>query len=86
MGAPLFKKATIHLENGEDFVIEAPENSAKNFYIDAAKLNGKTFTRNYLTHGEIMSGGKLNVTMSAEPNTSRATNAEDRPYSFSKDE
>ena len=86
MGAPLFKKATIHLENGEDFVIEAPENSAKNFYIDAAKLNGKNFTRNYLTHGEIMSGGKLNVTMSAEPNTSRATNAEDRPYSFSKDE
>ena len=86
MGAPLFKKATIHLENGEDFVIEAPENSAKNFYIDAAKLNGKTFTRNYLTHGEIMSGGKLNVTMSAEPNTSRATSAEDRPYSFSKDE
>ena len=86
MGAPLFKKATIHLENGEDFVIEAPENSAKNFYIDAAKLNGKTFTRNYLTHGEIMSGGKLNVTMSTEPNTSRATNTEDRPYSFSKDE
>ena len=86
MGAPLFKKATIHLENGEDFVIEAPKNSAKNFYIDAAKLNGKTFTRNYLTHGEIMSGGKLNVTMSAEPNTSRATNTEDRPYSFSKDE
>ena len=86
MGAPLFKKATIHLENGEDFVIEAPENSAKNFYIDAAKLNGKNFTRNYLTHGEIMSGGKLNVTMSAEPNTSRATSAEDRPYSFSKDE
>ena len=86
MGAPLFKKATIHLENGEDFVIEAPENSAKNFYIDGAKLNGKTFTRNYLTHGEIMSGGKLNFTMSAEPNTSRATSAEDRPYSFSKDE
>ena len=86
MGAPLFKKATIHLENGEDFVIEAPKNSAKNFYIDAAKLNGKNFTRNYLTHGEIMSGGKLNVTMSTEPNTSRATSAEDRPYSFSKDE
>ena len=86
MGAPLFKKATIHLENGEDFVIEAPENSAKNFYIDAAKLNGKNFTRNYLTHGDIMSGGKLSVKMSAEPNTSRATGAEDRPYSFSKDE
>ena len=86
MGAPLFKKATIHLENGEDFVIEAPENSAKNLYIDAAKLNGKNFTRNYITHSDIMSGGKLSVKMSAEPNTSRGTKAEDRPYSFSKDE
>ena len=86
MGAPLFKKATIHLENGEDFVIEAPENSAENFYIDAAKLNGKNFTRNYITHGDIMSGGKLSVKMSAEPNTSRGVGAEDRPYSFSKDE
>ena len=86
MGAPLFKKATIHLENGEDFVIEAPENSAENFYIDAAKLNGKNFTRNYITHGDIMSGGKLSVKMSDEPNTSRGTGAEDRPYSFSKDE
>lgn len=86
MGAPLFKKATIHLENGEDFVIEAPENSAKNFYIDSAKLNGKNFTRNYITHNDIMSGGKLSVKMSAEPNTSRATAAEERPYSFSKDE
>ncbi len=86
MGAPLFKKATIHLENGEDFIIEAPENSAENFYIDAAKLNGKNFTRNYITHGDIMSGGKLSVKMSDEPNTSRGTGAEDRPYSFSKDE
>ena len=86
MGAPLFKKATIHLENGEDSVIEAPENSAENFYIDAAKLNGKNFTRNYITHGDIMSGGKLSVKMSAEPNTSRGVGAEDRPYSFSKDE
>ena len=86
MGAPLFKKATIHLENGEDFVIEAPENSAKNFYIDAAKLNGKNFTRNYITHGEIMSGGKLSVKMSAEPNTLRGTTESDRPYSFSKEE
>ena len=86
MGAPLFKKATIHLENGKDFVIEAPENSDKNFYINTAKLNNKNFTRNYITHQEIMSGGKLSINMSAEPNTSRGTNESDRPYSFSKEE
>ena len=85
MGAPLFKKATLHLANGEDFVIEAPENSAENRYIDNLSLNGKAYTRNYITHSDIMAGGKMTVSMSAEPNTQRGTSDEDRPYSFSRE-
>ena len=54
MGAPLFKKATIHLENGKTFEINAPENSADNIYIDNLKLNKKNYTRNYITHSDIM--------------------------------
>ena len=86
MGAPLFKKATIHLENGKKFVIEAPENSDKNIYIDRLKLNGKTYTRNYITHSDLMKGGKMEATMSSTPNTKRGTGSTDRPYSFSRDE
>ncbi|MBQ1253151.1 MAG: glycoside hydrolase family 92 protein, partial [Alistipes sp.] len=86
MGAPLFKKATIHLENGKKFVVEAPENSNKNIYIDRLKLNGKTYTRNYITHADLMKGGKMQATMSATPNTKRGTAIGDRPYSFSRDE
>ena len=85
MGAPLFKKATLHLANGEDFVIEAPENSAENRYIDNLSLNGKAYTRNYITHSDIMAGGKMSIKMSAEPNTQRGTSDEDRPYSFSRE-
>ena len=84
MGAPLFKKATLHLASGEDFVIEAPENSAENRYMDNVRLNGKEYSRNYITHSDITSGGKLSVTMSAEPNITRGTAQEDRPYSFSQ--
>ena len=83
MGAPLFKKATLHLANGEDFVIEAPENSAENRYIDNLSLNGKAYTRNYITHSDIMAGGEMSIKMCAEPNTQRGTSDEDRPYSFS---
>src|SRR5699024_1628925 len=45
-GAPLFKKVTMHLDNGEDFVIEAPENSAENIYVDEMLLNGKPYEKN----------------------------------------
>ena len=85
MGVPLFKKATIHLENGKTFEIEAPENSASNYYIDAMKLNGKNYTRNYITHGDLMKGGKMSVKMSDKPNTKRGTDKAARPYSFSNE-
>ncbi len=86
MGAPLFKRATIHQPNGNDFVIEAANNSRENIYIDSATLNGKAYTHNYLTHGDILSGGRFSIDMSAEPNTTRGREAEDRPYSFSREE
>ena len=40
MGAPLFKQATIKLENGKKFTINAPENSADNLYIDNVTMKG----------------------------------------------
>ena len=85
MGAPLFKKATIHLENGKTFEINAPENSAENIYIDNLKLNKKNYTRNYVTHSDIMRGGKMDVTMTAKPNQKRGTSTADRPYSFTNE-
>ena len=85
MGAPLFKKATIHLENGKSFEINAPENSDENIYIDNLKLNKKNYTHNYITHSEIMRGGKMDVTMSAKPNQKRGTATSDRPYSFTNE-
>ena len=85
VGAPLFKKATIHLENGKDVVITAPENSKENIYVDAMKVNGKNYTKNYFTHGDLMNGAKIDVKMSATPNTQRGTAEEDMPYSFTKE-
>ena len=86
MGAPLFKRAVIHLENGNDFVIEAPDNNGENIYIKSATLNGEKTDKNYLTHSDILAGGKLSIKMNDKPNTKRGTQAEDRPYSFSTQE
>ena len=85
MGAPLFKKATIHLENGKDVVINAPENSDKNIYIDQMSVNGANYTKNYLSHKELMKGSVIDIKMSATPNKQRGVNEADMPYSFSKE-
>jgi predicted alpha-1,2-mannosidase len=85
MGTPLFEQATLHLENGQTFTITAKDNSDENLYIESAKLNSRRHTRNYITHDDIMSGGKLSLRMSSEPNTSRGTAPSDRPYSFSNE-
>ena len=83
IGAPLFKKATLQFENGKILVINAPQNNAENFYIQSMKLNGETYTKNYLDFNELMKGGVWDVEMSNEPNKTRGTQASDLPYSFS---
>ena len=83
LGAPLFKKAVLHFENGKSFEINAPVNSEKNIYIDRIDLNGYDLQKNYITHGDLTSGGVMDVRMSAVPNTLRGTLEADMPYSMS---
>jgi predicted alpha-1,2-mannosidase len=63
IGAPLFKKAVIHLENGNTFTITAPKRDEKNIYVKNITLNGKRLGRYTLKHNEIMSGGCLHFDM-----------------------
>ena len=86
IGAPLFKKATLHFENGNSLVIDAPNNSKKNFYVNSMNVNGADYTKNYLRHENLLKGGTINVEMSNQPNQNRGTKEEDMPYSFSKEQ
>ena len=83
VGSPLFKRATIHLENGTDIVIEAPENSAEKRYVGKMTLDGKAVDRTFLKYGKLLEGVKVCFEMQFEPNQSRGTKAEDAPYSMS---
>lgn len=83
LGAPLFKKATIHLINGKTFVINAPGNSKSHFYIDKVKLNGKMYEKAYLNYEDILKGGVMEFTMTNKPNTGWASGKEAAPYSLS---
>ncbi|MBZ3904558.1 GH92 family glycosyl hydrolase [Streptomyces griseiscabiei] len=67
VGSPLFTKATVHLENGRDLVVEAPRNSAKNVYVQGLKVNGKRWTSTSLPHSLISRGGVLKFDMGPKP-------------------
>jgi predicted alpha-1,2-mannosidase len=83
LGAPLFKKATLHLENGKTVIINAPANSDRQRYVRALKVNGKPYAHNWLDHAALMRGATLDFEMSTTPNTARGASAADAPYSLS---
>lgn len=83
LGSPLFQKVTITLENGKQLTIKANDNSGEHVYIQQATLNGVPYTKNYITHADIMNGGVWEFTMSNKPNTARGINPADKPFSLS---
>ena len=83
LGAPLFKKATVHFENGKTLEIKAPQNSCTNLYIKGMKVNGTEYSKNYVTHSLLQNGGVVDCVMSDTPNIERGIGMEDAPYSFS---
>jgi len=86
IGTPLFKKATINLENGNKLVINAPANNDKNFYIQSLEFNNKVYDKNWLNHFDLQKGGVLNFSMSPVPNKKRGYSKLSWPYSFSLEE
>ncbi|WP_215223500.1 GH92 family glycosyl hydrolase [Echinicola shivajiensis] len=83
LGAPLFKKITLDLQNGKEIVINAPKNSPENKYIDGLKINGKKYSKNWLSHKALLQGAQLDFDMTSSPNKKRGTKEEDFPYSLS---
>jgi putative alpha-1,2-mannosidase len=66
LGSPSFEEITLHLPNGKTFKIVAKGNSAKTPYIQSARLNGRIFTQNFITHQQIMAGGTLLLKMRSQ--------------------
>nr|WP_315260866.1 GH92 family glycosyl hydrolase [uncultured Duganella sp.] len=83
MGAPLFKKATLHLENGKTITVNAPSNSDERRYVNALKVNGKPYAHNWLDHHALQKGAVLDFDMRTQPNQQRGTTPADAPYSMS---
>ncbi|GAA6395649.1 GH92 family glycosyl hydrolase [Solibaculum mannosilyticum] len=92
IGSPLFKKATIHLENGNDVIINAPENSKENLYVQSLKVEGEDYDKTFITHSDLINGDKdgdgnitLDFEMGSEP-SAWGTSEESLPTSITTDD
>lgn len=83
LGAPLFKKTTLQLENGKQLIINAPNNSETNKYVNELKWDNASHSKNYINHFDVLKGGELNFDMTSSPNYKRGTSKETYPYSYS---
>lgn len=84
LGTPLFKSVNLHLDNGKTVSIKADNNSSENFYVKNLNVNGRPYSKTYVTHSDLLKGMKMDYTMDSKPNTARGTADSDAPYSFSK--
>ncbi|HEU4541581.1 MAG TPA: GH92 family glycosyl hydrolase, partial [Jiangellaceae bacterium] len=67
IGSPLFTKATVHLDNGKEIVVNAPNNSRENVYVQGLRVNGQPHDLTYLTHEQLADGAVLDFDMGPEP-------------------
>ncbi len=83
LGAPLFRNAVIHFENGKLIRINAPENSEENRYVSQMKFNGSNYPDMWISHQSLMKGAQLQFFMKNKPDKTRGTNPVTFPYSYS---
>jgi len=83
--SPLFTKITLHLPQEKTFIITASSNSERNVFVQRRRLNGADDDRTWITHRDIIQGGRLDMDMGLAANM-RPVQEKDLPYSLSTEE
>jgi putative alpha-1,2-mannosidase len=76
IGSPFFESVTMQLPNGKTFSVIAKHCSRRNKYIQSARLNGKPLNKPFISHADIVRGGKLQLVMGERPNKEWGVNPE----------
>ena len=85
LGAPFLPEMTLRLEGGATFTVKAPSVSSKNRYVRSVRLNGKPYTKRYITREDILRGGVLEFEMGSTHRKRSRPDSSDLPYSLSRE-
>jgi predicted alpha-1,2-mannosidase len=83
LSTPLFDAVTLQLESGKTFRVRCHKRRGDAVFIDKLSLNGKPYEKSFLRHQDIVTGGVLDVYLSATP-TNWAAKKSSRPSSLTK--
>jgi predicted alpha-1,2-mannosidase len=83
IGSPLFERTQIDVGNGKHFTIVARNVSARNKYIQSARLNGAPLNRPWFLHEDLVRGGTLVLQMGPDPNPKWGSDPDAAPPSLS---
>lgn len=78
IGSPFFNSVKIQLPNGKTFSVIAKDCSKKNKYIQSAELNGEALNSPFISHTDIVKGGKLQLVMGDRPNKNWGSDTENK--------
>ena len=78
---PLFPNIVVRRANGAVITITAPDATNK-LYVQGLKVNGQDSNRAWLPETFVAAGGKLDFTLSTQPNQTWGAAAADAPPSF----
>ena len=59
LGAPLFRKVTLHLAGGRDLVVRATQVPVRNKYVRGVRVNGAVYNDLRLSHELLVKGGDI---------------------------
>lgn len=81
IGSPVFRRVSMDLGGGKQFVVEAKDCSEENKYVQSALLNGREWNKPWFSHDELKDGGTLRLQMGDRPNKAWGAAPEDAPPS-----
>ena len=78
--SPEFDRVMVRLASGKTLTIVTKNNSEKNVYVRSRTVNGKAWTKTWISHADLINGATIVTEMSDHPNV-RAVTAAELPYS-----
>ncbi len=75
IGSPIFKKVTLHLQNGKKLIINSVNNSNENYFVKNISLNGLAYKKSWISHSTLLEGGELTFTMDKFPAIADSTDS-----------
>ena len=84
MCSPLFDSIQIKLPGNKFFKIVCHKKNETDQYISSVKLNGKKYLKNYITHADLVEGGRFDIWLQSTPSL-WGSEIGDQPKGLSKE-